>query len=331
MEIFEILFIVFCIFTAALYLIDKDHEHKIKRAAPIITSPILVFIISILINPYISSNSLIFILGISILFSIIPFYYSNNLTKFILLLIVTSILFTYLDYVNGPLLYLMIIAFSISTIIGVYYRSGLQTFKRKHISTDKKLETKRDIVHIILGIIIMFIFFILPFHTAIYATITLIFLGYLYNGIIPNLQSKSYRLLKLFERNDTVYGLGALYLGAGTSLLIGFIHNPQFLITALIALFFADPLATIFGINIRSPKLPYNKHKSILGTFVFFLVVSIFSYPIIGIYSLIIGFVLAFIESLDTIVDDNIAIAIGAILIYIIFLAVAHQLPFAAI
>lgn len=328
MIIFEILLTILSIGIFILYLVDKNHEHKIKRVIPIIASLIITLIIIILINQNISNNSIIFILCIALLSSIIPFYYIRSTLKFLLLSVFTFLSFTFLDYLNGSLLFPMIIAFSIGTALGIYYRSGLQTFKRKHTSTDKGLETRRDIIHIILGIIIMSLFFVLPFHTAIYVTIALIFLGYIYNGIIPNLKNNVYRKLVIFERNDSIYGLGALYLGIGISLLIGFIHNPSFLITGFIALFFADPLATIFGINIKSPKLFYNKHKSILGTFTFFLVIAIGAFPIIGIYSLAFGVILSITESIDNIVDDNIAIAIVMILLYIIFLAITHHLPF---
>jgi len=326
-EIFEVFFIILSTIIGFFYLIDKNHEHLIKRIYPLATSMLITFIVLFLANPEMGISLLILVIFFSLIFSIIPFFYGFNKKALLFTMIFAILSFTYADYIYGEILFYLIIAFSIGTALGIYYRSGLQVFKRKHISTDKVLETKRDIVHIFLGLIVISIFFVYPLHTAIYITMALIFLGYLYNGIAYQSKNRLYRKLIDLERNDSIYGLGALYLGVGTSLLIGFIHNPHFLIIGFIALFFADPIATITGINIKSPKLFYNKHKSILGSFAFFATVSILSYYFIGLYALLFGAMLAFIESLDTPVDDNIAIAVAMIIIYIIFLTLTQQLP----
>ncbi|MGC8648754.1 MAG: hypothetical protein ACP5UN_00845 [Candidatus Micrarchaeia archaeon] len=325
--IFEIIFILFSTIITFIYLKDKNHEHLIKRTYPLIISMLITFIIVFFANPNLNISLLILVIFFSLIFSIIPFFYGLN-KKILMFLMIFSILsFTYADYLNSLILFYLIIAFSVGTALGVYYRSGLQVFKRKHKSTDKVLETKRDVIHILLGVIIISVFFIFKLHTAIYITMAFIFLGYLYNGIVYDSKNKLYKALINFEREYSLYGLGALYLGVGTALLIGFIHNFYFLMVGFIALFFADPLATIIGMNIKSPKLIYNKNKSIIGSFSFFAVVSILSYYFIGLYALAFGLILAFVESLDTPIDDNIAIALAMIILYIIFLTSTQQLP----
>jgi dolichol kinase len=326
-EIFEIIFIISSIIITFIYLKDKNHEHLIKRIYPLIISMIVTFIITFFANPNLNISLLLLVVFFSLIFSIIPFFYGLNKKILTFLMFFSILSFTYADYLNGLILFYLIIAFSIGTALGVYYRSGLQAFERKHKSTDKALETKRDIVHIFLGTIIITVFFIFTLHTAIYITMSFIFLGYLYNGIVYNSKNKLYTAFINFERDYSLYGLGALYLGVGTALLIGFIHNFHFLIIGFIALFFADPLATIIGINIKSPKLIYNNNKSIIGSFTFFVVVSTLSYYFIGIYALAFGILLAFVESLDLPIDDNITIALAMIILYIVFLASTQQLP----
>ena len=181
----------------------------------------------------------------------------------------------------------------------------------------------------LLSAIILALFISIKFYYAVYLVTTFILLGYIYNSVLgTNKTGRLYKILNSLERPDTFYGLGALYLGVGVALLVGFIHNQHFVIIGLAALLFADPIATIVGVNTDGPKLFYNKKKSVSGTVAFFATVAIIGYPFIGWYSLLFGIGLAIVESIDSRLDDNIEISVVMILLYVVFLAALNQLPF---
>jgi dolichol kinase len=330
MNIYTLLFALLNTTIIIIYIVDSLKAGKRKDLLyPILASLISGLIIILLLNESINETTSYFILNFVILFSILPFYYIRNTPKLLSYLTLILIEFFYVTYIYGSVLYPFIQMLAIGTGFGLLYRSGIGILKQKHERASKSIETRRDLVHILLGVILLSLFLTIQFYYAVYITTTLILIGYIYNSRLGKKKSgRAYSILNSLERTEAIYGAGALYLGVGVALLLGFIHNLHFVIIGISALLLADPLATIVGVNTKGPKLFYNKGKSILGTLAFFATVSIIGYPFIGFYALLFGAGLAFIESVKLPIDDNITIPIVMIILYVIFLVTVNQLPF---
>lgn len=325
MDIIAIIFAVLSAIVALVYI--KDSWRGVKGFVPLAASVITAAVVAWLLGNIIGEISVFFVLDFAMLFAILPFYYGKHTAKLLLFLIFIILMFAYAMLTYGSLLYQFIEMFAIGTGYGIFYRSGLGGLKRVQKRSSKKVETTRDFAHIALGVAIFAIFMLFDFYTASLITITLVFIGYIYNSVL-GINGRGNRMLKTMEREESLYGLGALYLGVGATLIIGFVHNLPFALIGFAALFFADPLATIVGLNLDGPKLPYSRKKSVYGTLAFFLAVAVTGYLFIGIYSVAFAVLLAVVESFDTPLDDNISIALTMVIVYIIFLANAHLLPF---
>lgn len=331
-NLFIVAFALFNTLVLVKYLWDAKKE-KLRALVPLVLSFVVSAAIIFLLNEPANETTAYLILDFAVLFSIIPFYYARRTRWLLLTVIIIAAEFFYATYVFGSLLYPFIQMFAIGTTFGMIHRKGLAGLNVPHIAGTKRVETRRDFVHIGIGIVLLAIFLILPFYYAVYITIIVIFLGYIYNSALVSRFSKSrhYSILSSFERNVEIFGLGALYLAVGTAFLLGFIHNLHFVIIGIAALLLADPIATIVGMNVGGAKLFYNKKKSVLGTLAFFLVVTLVGYPFIGAYSVLFGAVLALVESVKIPFDDNLTIPIAMIIIYVIFLMTVGQLPFSSI
>lgn len=329
MNYFTLFFALLNVAAVTVYTVDSTRRDNTRGLSPLIASVAAGAAIIVLLSELGNETVMFFALSFALLFSMLPFYYTMKTRKMLALLGLAVLQFFYATYSYGSLLYPFIQMFAVGTAFGVYYKLGKESFNYRHERDSKSVETKRDVIHILLGTVILALFMVLPFYYAIYATFTLILIGYVYNSILgKNKRGKLFSFLNSLERPNSLYGLGALYLGVGTAFLIGFIHNFHFLIIGTTALFLADPIATIVGMNLKGPKLPYNKNKSVYGTLSFFLVVSLIGYPFIGSYSLLFGLGLAFVESVRSLIDDNISISVSMIILYILFLSLVHQLPF---
>ncbi len=62
-------------------------------------------------------------------------------------------------------------------------------------------------------------------------------------------------------------------------------------------------------------SLPYNRYKTIVGTLAFFIVAAIAGYFLIGLYGVLFALILAFIESLNLSLDDNIRSGIAIVIL----------------
>lgn len=330
MNIYTLLFALLNTAIVIIYIADSLKAKKGKGLIyPLLASLVTCLIIVLLLNEVFNETTTYFIFNFALLFSILPFYYIRNTKKLLSFLTLILIEFFYVTYIYGSVLYPFIQMLAIGTGFGLIYRSGFGLFKYKHEKTNKSVETNRDIVHILLGVILLSLFLIVPFYYAVYITTMLILIGYIYNSRLGKKRSgRAYSIFSSLERQEALFGTGALYLGVGVALLLGFVHNLHFVIIGISALLFADPLATIVGVNTKGPRLFYNKNKSVLGTLAFFATVSIIGYPFIGFYALLFGIGLAFMESMKLPVDDNITISIVMIILYVIFLSTVHQLPF---
>ncbi len=329
MNLFIVLFALLDAAVFLIYVADSNKRRRITALTPLAASLVTMLAVALLLGTPPGEVSLFFVLGFAVLFSILPFYYIKSSAKLTCFLVLIVIEFFYTTLTYGSVLYSFIQALAIGTAWGVVHRSGLGILGGEHKRASKKVETERDIVHMLLGVVVLGAFLALKFYYAVYVATALIFLGYIYNSVLGNAKKGVlYEALNSLERPDALYGLGALYLGVGVALLLGFIHNLHFVIIGLAALLFADPMATIIGLNFNGPRLFYNKKKSLYGTIAFFATVAIIGYPFIGAYSLLFGLGLAIVESIKSPIDDNIAISVIMILLYVVFLALMNALPF---
>ncbi|MCL5430300.1 MAG: hypothetical protein M1504_02375 [Candidatus Marsarchaeota archaeon] len=329
MELITLLFAIVTITTFGIYLVDLIESRKLKPLLYIAASIIVGLAVVYVLRESINETTVFFVSSLVVIFSMIPYYYMKSTSKMLLFLAIAILEFIYATFSYGTLLFPFVQMFAIGTGMGFWARSGTGILTHRHKRASKLVETKRDTIHISLGIVLLLLFVFLRFYDAVYVTMGLVFLAYIYNSMLGK-RGKGiiYSALSSMERTGALYGMGALYLGIGTAILLGFIHTTSFAIVGIAALFFADPIATIVGVNLGSIKLPYNRKKSVVGTIAFFIVTSIAAYFAVGFYGLEFGAVLAIIESLDIPIDDNVLISIAMVVMYIVFLAVMNQLPF---
>jgi dolichol kinase len=310
-----------------MYFRDILQKRDKRGLVPLVMSVAVGAAVLWLLHEISNETTVFFALTFAVLFAMMPFYYTMRTRKLLAILILIGIEFSYATYTYGSLLFPFIQMLAVGTAFGVYHKSAT-LFGETERGVSKKVETHRDIVHIFLGAILFSLFLFLPFYYAVYIATVLIILGYLYNSASGKHKNGNlYAFLSRFERSGALYGLGALYLGVGVALILGFIHTLHFALIGLAAILFADPIATIVGINLNGPKLPYNKKKSVYGTLAFFLAVTILGFPFVGYYSIFFGAGLAVVESLKIPIDDNVLIAAVMIVLYIVYLAYLGMLP----
>ena len=110
-------------------------------------------------------------------------------------------------------------------------------------------------------------------------------------------------------------GYGALWYVVGTLLLALSLGDANEIAAGILILALGDSAATIFGVN-RMHPLPYNRRKTVEGSFAF-LVFSLPSCLIIGWMGLPLAILAAIAESLP-VPWDNLLIPIAATLFFII-------------
>jgi len=173
---------------------------------------------------------------------------------------------------------------------------------------NKRLEISRDVVHLIIGIAIISLAALLPDPRQL--IVALIIMGFILGSYTIISKGKFSRMLYKFERKNTYFGSGAIWLALGALLSMGFIFSRNFLIAILAAIFIGDPLATIVGVKFGKHRIFYNREKSVEGSFAYFAAVLAVAYPFIGLYALPIALIAAFVESWGIKIDDNLMVPI---------------------
>ena len=185
------------------------------------------------------------------------------------------------------------------------------------------IEISRDLVQITVGAFLIIILLSVKFEYAIAIIFILVMAAYSINGTLSTLkESNILRVFSKIEKPGVIYGQGALFISMGLILFLGVFKSVDLGIFFIITLYFADAVATIVGLSIRQPRLPYNKGKSVAGTLGFFACASL-GYFFIGPYAIAFAAVLAIVESLPlgNKLDDNIILSIAFILLSYIFIA----------
>ena len=114
----------------------------------------------------------------------------------------------------------------------------------------KKLEIRRDVVQIVLGIIVIAVFLAAGRIYGILAVAGLALLGYLFNSASMQAENAVGRFARSFERERAVRGEGALFMAAGSMLILGLVAPVNYALFGLSAIFFADSAATIVGVGL---------------------------------------------------------------------------------
>jgi dolichol kinase len=304
-------FVILSVFALAAYLIHIVRKKQAMNVLPVIATMVTVYLLYKLIGT-VGSASYYDLLALDMCIAIIStmlsiLYISKPYVFVSLMVLLVAGFVIYAGTYMGNTAFAGM--FAIGTIYGMLYREFVLNPKRsERAKKSRQLEINRDIVQIILGIAVLAIAIIFPYLAAISIIFALILLAYTSNNLIANLRmGRFYTRAMDLERRGATYGQGAIYLAAGTALVIGFAHNANFLLFGIVVLFFADSLATIIGVSLRhAAELPYNRNKTIVGTLAFFVVAAVGGYLILGLIGVLFAVILAFIEGLNLSLDDNI-------------------------
>ncbi len=323
------IFAFFAAFFAAVFFIyvkkEKDQVEKkdkhisntlIKQAVFFLASLALAAAIAIIF--YNSAFFVVSALAVSSISFVASFFYSRSSRMFvfaILLLLAAVAYFASLGYLQ-----LFIQVFPIATILGFMSKNSTlknleQDLEIIPAKKNTKTELQRDVFQIFIGLLIILILIYLRSPVLIITLLTLF--SYLLINIISFDIKKGNRIadaLKQLERINIVYGTGAIYLACSALLILAFVGN-LIAIIGLIAIFFADSMATIIGMTFKGIKLPYNNHKTLAGSAAFFAVLFAFEMllSIKPIYAVLIAFALAVIESMEF--EDNLSIMLAIIIL----------------
>ncbi len=182
---------------------------------------------------------------------------------------------------------------------------------------DKRREIARDTVQIGAGIAMILLVLIMGEKHGRIAITMAVFPFYIignYYALFPG--SSIAKTLFSLERESSPLGMGAIWFAAGILIAMGIVHSTPILAVIIFATTIGDPMATLFGIKINSPRIPYNRRKSVAGFMAIFFFSGIFGFFMIGFSGLGIGLVSAVVESMAYYpFDDNfiLPVVLGAI------------------
>ncbi|MDE1871180.1 MAG: hypothetical protein KGI06_02985 [Candidatus Micrarchaeota archaeon] len=304
-------FVILSVFALAAYLAHMLRRKQMLNVIPLFASIVTAYLVYGLIGAHGSAgyyNLLALDICIALVSTILAILYITKPYIFIglMLLLIAGFIIYASGYPSNTGFAGM---FAIGTIYGLLYREFVLGPKRSDkAKKQKKKEINRDMVQILLGIVLVGVMLVFHYSSSVSIIFGLMLLGYAFNNLLANIRIGSfYRRAMDLERKDSTYGQGATYLAASTALVIGFTSGANMLLFGIIVLFFADSIATIVGISARgASSLPYNRYKTIVGTLAFFAVAAVGGYLILGLYGLLFAAILAFVESIDLSIDDNI-------------------------
>jgi len=296
---------IFYLVAFALLIYRLARTEKASELFPLI--PLLI--LGIIAAVYQGANPLLFF-SIVVIFDTISLTYGSKEGFFLVLLGMTSIV---LASVN---LNINIVAQAM--LFGLISEFHQIKFN-KNSKSNSEVETKRDIVQIAIGSIILILFYSLKTSYAEFSILMLIMLGYLtINYGAANKGTKIAKYMKTLERNFTKFGQGAAWLALGALATISFVLDTRYIMIIFFAIFIGDSLATIIGIKFGKRKLPYNKKKSIAGSVAYFASVSVLPFLLYGIFAIPLAIVATVAETLPIKLDDNFSVPAVLIIIYLL-------------
>lgn len=299
-DAFAMLFILILVFLLFYSAGNKKHRVGMKPAAALLLGMILFYLQG--------ANILLLIPGIVLFYFLGDFYG----TKTGIYLALICMAFVMVASVYSPAWFV-----AQTAALGLFAGIG---FKHTHRHRNNvKKETGRDLLQIFFGILLVALFLsqVLQFADTVVLVFTV--LGYFVaNYVMLYGRDPFSKILIGLERKDTALGEGAQMLALGTLIVIALLHVNVYVILVFAALYIGDSVATIVGINSKGARLPYNKNKSVFGTFAYFASIALITYPLIGLFSLPLGAIAAVAESMHTLIDDNLFVAI--ILVFVMLL-----------
>lgn len=214
--------------------------------------------------------------------------------------------------------------FDLSVGIGTSASLFTDRQSREHVAannrskgTNREKEVNRDFIQVGAGIFILILLFTMgqkEFRMTLSMAVFPLYIIGNYYSLAP--QTRLGKTLNSFERPLTPLGLGAIWFAAGTLIALGIVSSVSILAIIIFVTTIGDSLATIVGSLVKSPKLPYNRKKSVAGFLAIFIFSGVFGYILIGIGGLGIALLSAILESLALHpLDDNfvLPVVLGAI------------------
>jgi dolichol kinase len=252
---------------------------------------------------------------VNVLFGIVLFnlVLSDELRSIRLPIAVLGLIFLLLFSGEGPL------ALAVPLMLGL----SSELFSEREYESrvnNKEIEIRRDFVHLFGGVLLFVIFLLLSYTLDGYVVEYVFILGLLavfYAELWKN--SRFSMALYSIEKHKDYVGYGAIWLGVGTLVAYVFLDKSFFLL-AILAIYFADPVATFAGNYWRSSKLPHNRRKSVAGSFAYFLIVAIPGYILVGPLAILFALLGAAVESLPIKLDDNFSVSVALSLLFLVLL-----------
>jgi dolichol kinase len=177
-------------------------------------------------------------------------------------------------------------------------------------------ERHRQLAHIAAGIAVVFAALFLGAQT----TIALLIIALACGMTLATLKMLGFKIsvfehsLRKLERKQVMPFQGALMFVVGSLFALTFSPNLLFGLALISILGFGDGFATYFGIK-GSHKVPWNPRKTWQGMLAFAIAGGIAAAPLIGLAAFGYSTILAFVESIEFGVDDNLTIPIAGVII----------------
>lgn len=292
------------------FALVRDFQRFIASYAVI--APIAIFV-------SFEFNTLVPIIVIVLSVISAKYLYSRLFFIFSPLLLAIGVIYIYAE-VGNILWAIYDISFGIGTAVALL--TDKQSMEKVSVNnhskgTSRKKEISRDLLQIVGGALILWLLFSVGqanFRIAISLAVPPLYIFGNYYSIFP--ETRIGRTLSFFERPMTPLGLGAIWFAAGILIAIGIVQSSAMLAVIVFVATIGDPAATISGTLLRSPKLPYNKKKSVAGFLGMFILSGIFAYFVIGYVGIGVALLSAILESISFHpLDDNfiLPVILGAI------------------
>ncbi len=302
------------------------HICSARRSRARLSSYLIPIVPLILIIPFLfqqgSSVNISVLAMTAILSSFVGMYNSVDRTAFYISIASVATVM----YLSSTPFY-VIDVFAIGALASLIYARYTHVSKahRASMHEQRRIELRRDAVQISAWVWLIALFWLfrpdisgISFQLSIFYIVVLLFVVIELSERFKN--TKTGRVLHRLEKPGMAYGNGAMILSIGILLLIGFVRYTLPMMFFLSVLVLSDAIATIAGLGIGGPKLPYNRTKSVAGSIAFLVSASAVGYLFIGLYAIPLSAILALIEGMKLPIDDNIRLPVASILIYL-FLA----------
>ena len=202
----------------------------------------------------------------------------------------------------------------ISQAVLLGFLSGSYLFLKPNKSMVGSFETRRDLVQIVAGFILIVAYLTLPLQqVAIGIVCAIVLASAIGNYGVRNRKSVVSKTLYAFERENAMLGQGAMWLAMGILAAISLL-SASHMIAVFAAILIGDAVATLVGTAYRIP-IPYNKKKSVAGTAAYFISAALISFPFLGYFGILTSLVGAVVESAPRQIDDNFDTAIVLIVL----------------